>query len=160
MDVVVDTDVLSTFIKINKVDLLRRVFPKSTVLVAPAVDKEIKNGVRLGILTYSQPAGFSAVKLSLPEKRLAREIREKTKLGFGEVQCIAVAKIRKCLLVTNDAEVEREADSLSIQRINLPLLLRELWKRNIMSKQQVAILIEEIQKKDRVVIKNKGLIFV
>ncbi len=44
MDVVIDTDVLSAFAKINKLELLQRLFPKSAIILAPNVYKEIKKG--------------------------------------------------------------------------------------------------------------------
>ena len=50
MDVVIDTDMLSTFVKIGKAGLLTRLFPKSKILVCPAVYSEIKKAVILGIL--------------------------------------------------------------------------------------------------------------
>lgn len=158
MDVVIDTDVLSTFAKINKLELLLRLFPKSTILLTPNVEREIKKGAKMGIVSYTRPRRFSRIKLDLSEKRLVREIRGRRRLGFGDAECIAVAKHRNCLLVTNDHEVETEADSLSVNHINLPLLLRELWRRKVVQKHQVVELINEIEKKDRIVIKNKGLI--
>ncbi len=158
MDVVIDTDVLSTFAKINKLELLQRPFPKSAIILTPNVYKEIKKGVKLGIVKYSQPARFYRIKLDLSEKRLIREIRERRKIGSGDAECIAVAKQRNCLLITNDHEVEAEADLLSVRYLNLPLLLRELWKSKVIQKHQVVELMKEIEEKDRVVIKNKGLI--
>lgn len=158
MDVVADTDILSTFAKVNKVEMLQRLFSKSTILLTPNVSKEIKKGVKLGIINFPRPARFARIKLDLSEKRLVREIREKRKLSLGDAECIAVAKYRNCLLITNDRDTEIEADSLSVSHINLPLLLRQLWKSNIMPKQQVVELVKEIERKDRMVIKNKGLI--
>jgi len=156
MDVVIDTDILSTFAKINKLELLPRLFSKSTILLTPSVSKEIKKGVKLGIISW-RPIG-SRIKLGLSEKRLVREIRERRRLGFGDAECVAVAKYRNCLLITNDRYAEVEADFLSVNHINLPLLLRELWKSNVMPKQQIVELIKEIEIKDRIAIKNKGLI--
>lgn len=159
MDVVVDTDILSTLAKINRLELLSRIFPKSAILICPSVQREIKKGVELGLLRYSQPANFDRIKLSVAEKRLVKEFREERNLGFGDAECLAVARNRSCLLLTNDGRAERVADSLSIQRLNLPLLLRELWRSNLMSKRRVAILVKEIERKDRMVIKNKALTF-
>jgi predicted nucleic acid-binding protein len=157
MDVVIDTDVLSTFMKINKLDLIQRLFPKSEVLLTPSVSKEIKKGIQLGIIR-SQRINFSRIKLDLPEKKLVKEIRAGRKLGLGDAECISVAKYRNCLLITNDRQAEISADSLSVSHINLPLLLRELWRNRVISKHHVIELIKEIEIKDRIVIKNKELI--
>jgi len=143
--------------KINKLDLLQKLFYKSTILLAPSVSKEIKQGIRLGIIPPG-PIRFSRIKLELSEKRLVRELRETRRLGLADAECIAIAKYRNCLLITNDHNVETEAKSHSVSHINLPLLLRELWKSNVLPKHQVAKHMKEIEEKDRVVIKNKGLI--
>lgn len=160
MDVVIDTDILSTFAKIGKLNLLRMLFPKSKILLVPSVFKEIKKGVRLRIVTFVQPPSFSKIKLDLAERRLIEEIRKRKNLGLGDAECIAVAKHRNCLFLTNDHEAQTEANSLSVDHLSLTLLLRALWKNRVMSKDRVGKLIDEIEKKDRVVIKNKHLIFV
>ncbi|MGH7909268.1 MAG: PIN domain-containing protein [Thermodesulfobacteriota bacterium] len=157
MDVVIDTDVLSTFAKINRLELLERLFSQSKILLTPNVSKEIKKGIQLGIIR-SQRIKFSRIKLDLSEKKVVKEIRADRKLGLGDAECIAVAKYRNCLLITNDRQAEIKADSLSVSHINLPLVLRELWKNRIISKQHVVELIKEIEIKDRIVIKNKELI--
>lgn len=50
MDVVVDTDVLSTFCKVDKLELLQKLFHKSTIIIAPSVYREIREAERLGIV--------------------------------------------------------------------------------------------------------------
>lgn len=157
MDVVIDTDVLSTFVKIGKTGLLHKLFPKSRILFCPAVHSEISRAVRLGIVD-SMPATFSRIELTLPEKRLAKEIAGRTALGAADIECLSVAKSRDCLVLSNDRQVANEALSLGVDRLTLPLLLRELWKTGVLSKNEVTKLIDEIERKDRIVIKNKGLI--
>jgi predicted nucleic acid-binding protein len=155
MDVVVDTDILSTFVKLNNVRLLVRLFPKSRVLLCPAVHKDMKRG----FADFSVPTGLHRITLELAEKRLVREMVISRNLGFGDVECMAVAKNRNCMLLTNDAQVVKLANSLSIQHLSLPLLLRALWKNRIVPKERVEALIEEIERKDRIVFRNKSLIF-
>ena len=48
---------------------------------------------------------------------------------------------------------------LCINYLNLPLLLRELWRSHVMPRLRVMELIGEIERKDNVVIKNRELIF-
>lgn len=136
---------------------MQRIFPRSTILLTPTVSKEIARGINIGILGYPK-IRFSRTKLDLSEKRLVRELRERKRLGLADAECIAVAKNRKCVLLTNDREVQREADSLSVNHMSLSLLLRELWRTKIITKHQVIELIKEIEEKDRIVMKNKGLI--
>jgi predicted nucleic acid-binding protein len=159
MDVVVDTDILSTFAKVNKLKLLSRLFSKWRILICPSVNLEIKKGVELGLLRYSHPPHCIPIKLNTREKATAREVRVALNLGSGDAECLAVARNRNCLLLTNDRKAEKAADSLSIDYLNLPLLLRELWRSRVMPRSRVLELMNEIERKDNVIIKNRNLIF-
>lgn len=154
MDVIIDTDILSTFCKIGKLELLQRLFRRSIIIIAPSVYKEIREAVQSGLLSYSPPARFSRIKLEPAERRLAKEIHERRRFGQGDCECIAIARQRKCLLLTNDQQAQREADLLSVEYINLLLILRELWKTGMMTRDQVIGLAREIEDKDKIVIKD------
>lgn len=158
MDVVIDTDILSTFVKIGKTGLLHKLFPKSKVLLCPAVHSEIGRAVKLGILD-SVPASFSRIELTQSERSLAKEVAGRTALGAADMECLSVARNRDCLMLSNDRQVGNEALSLGVEHLTLPLLLRELWKSGALSKSEVTKLVDEIERKDRIVVKNKGLIF-
>jgi len=159
MDVVVDTDILSTFSKLNKPRLLSRLFRKSRILICPSVSAEIRTGAELGLLRLSYPPPFIPINLRVREKESSIEIRDAWKLGSGDSERLAVAKERKCLLLTNDRKVQKVADSISIDYLNLPMVLRELWVYRVMTKVKVGRLVDEIEIKDRIVIKNKEVIF-
>jgi predicted nucleic acid-binding protein len=159
MDIVVGTDILSTFAKVNKLGLLPKLFSKSRIFICPSVNLEIKKGVELGLLPYSHPSQFLAIRLGAREKAMARQFREALNLGSGDAECLTVARNRNCLLLTNDRKAKKAADSLSIDHLNLPLLLRELWRRHILPKSRVVELMDEIERKDNVIIKNRDMIF-
>jgi len=159
MEIVVDTDVFSTFAKVNKLRLLSKLFSKSRILICPSVNLEIEKGVELGLLRYSRPPHFVVTKLVARERAMAKEVKQASGLGAGDAECLAVARSRGCLLLTNDRQAEKAADSLSIVHVNLPLLLRELWRDGVISKSRVAKLMDEIERKDNVIIKNRELIF-
>jgi predicted nucleic acid-binding protein len=158
MDVVIDTDILSTFIKVGKTGLLHKLFPKSKILLCPAVNSEISRAKRLGILD-TMPSTFSNGELTQSEKSIAKEIAGRTALGSADIECLSVAKSRNCLILGNDRQVGNEALSLGVDHLSLPLALRELWKTGLLSKKEVTKLIDEIERKDRIAVKNKGLIF-
>ena len=159
MDVVVDTDILSTLAKINKMRLLPKLFHKSNMLICPAVAAEIQKGIQLGLLEFFYPTHFLPIKLGMREKETSMEIADARNVSLGDAECLAVAKNRNCLLLTNDRKVQKVAESLSINHLSLPLLLRELWVHHVMTKAEVTQLADEIESKDRLVIKNKELIF-
>lgn len=157
MDVVIDTDILSTFVKTGKTRLLHRLFPKSRILLCPSVLSETSKAVKLGILD-SIPSSFASVELTSSKRSLAKGIAARTALGAADIECLSVARSRNCLMLSNDRHVGNETLSLGVEHLSLPLLLRELWKTGTLSKPDVAKLVDEIERKDRIVIKNKGLI--
>ena len=63
------------------------------------------------------------------------------------------------MLLTNDRKAEKVADSLSIDHLSLSLLLRELRRRHVVARSGVLKLMDEIERKDNVVIKNRELVF-
>jgi hypothetical protein len=62
------------------------------------------------------------------------------------------------LLLSNDRTVRGEASSRGIDAMNLPQMLRGLWRTGVMKKEDVAKLAEEIERKDNVVFKDRRLI--
>jgi predicted nucleic acid-binding protein len=159
MDVVVDADILSTFAKINNVRLLPKLFRKSNMFICPSVSPEIQKGIQLRLLKFSYPAHFLRIKLGVREKQTCMEIKDARNVSSGDAESLAVAKSRNCVLLTNDRKVQKIADSLSVNHLNLALLLRELWAHHVMTKAEVARLADEIERKDRIIIKRKELIF-
>lgn len=137
---------------------MQRLFKKSNILIAPSVYKEIRRATQLGLLSYSPSPQFSKIKLNSVERKLTKEIHARRKLGQGDCECLIIAKQRRCLLLTNDHEAQREANSLLIDYINLPLILRELWKTDLMTREQVVELVKEIETKDSIIIKSLDLI--
>ena len=158
MDVVVDTDILSTLTKVGKTALLQQLFPKSEIILCPSVQSEISKAVKLGILD-STPANFSQVELTPSERNVAEGMAGRTSLGGADIECLAGSKSRDCLLLSNDKPVGNAAISLGVERLSLPMLLREFWKAGVLQKAEVARLADEIERKDRIVIRNKHLLF-
>jgi predicted nucleic acid-binding protein len=159
MDVVVDTDILSTLAKIDKLKLLPKLFRRSDMLICPSVSAEIQRGIQLGLLKFSYPTRFLRIKLGMREKAASMEIKDTRNVSSGDAECLAVAKSRNCVLLTNDRKVQKIADSFSINHLSLVLLLRELWANHIMTRAEVEQLAHEIETKDRIVIKRRELIF-
>lgn len=160
MDVVVDADVLSSFLKIGRLSLLERLFPKSRFLISPSVNRELLEGEKLGYYSYKVSPRFLRARLSGAEGRLADKIRQmKRSLSLADAESIALAKMQECILLTNDRAVAAEADSLSIEHLSLPLLLRHMWKEGISSREEVEAVITELEAKDRIRIANKKIIF-
>jgi predicted nucleic acid-binding protein len=87
--VVLDTDFLSAFLKIDQMSLIRDFYPAARVLVPPAVYREVS-------LTNLVPrlAGLDWLGMEIPEEaRLDRLLQDHAfhRLGSGEQEAIALA---------------------------------------------------------------------
>lgn len=153
---VIDADVLSTFAKIKRLELLPIVFGKSELLICPAVLSDLghsKSELVRDIITSKQ---FNHVVLSKQENNLVEKIYSRKNLGIGEIECISVCKTRNAVLVTNDRKAIELAEELGVNVIDLETILYSL--KDLIDKNQLKQIIADIESKDRVVIVNKDKI--
>jgi predicted nucleic acid-binding protein len=162
MDIIVDTDILSTFGKTNKYALLKNLFPKSKLFISPKVYQDIIKAKDMGYDFVERILKHKPLICPLTEDEIkhAGELKDKERyLGWGEIESIILAKNRSFLLLTNDKKAIRIAHKLDINYFNLPMLLRQFWKQALLSKEEVLKLILVIEEKDRILILNKNKIF-
>ena len=162
MDAIADTDILSTFSKINKLNLLKRLFPKSKIYFSSRSEIELLKAKKLGYKFIEPVLAFKPIKLLLNEsERLEfKKLSEiKKSLSLADVESLVLAKFRNLVILTNDIKMQKEADKQSIFYFNLPMILRELWKQGILEKEGVSKLISQIEKEDNMVILDKETIF-
>lgn len=162
MDIIVDSDVLSTFGKIRKYELLLKLFPKSKILVSPSVyqDLIVAKDLGYGFVEYVLDYKPQICTLNQKENEESKKLKEREKsLGWGEIESIILAKDRGFILLTNDKRAIKTASKLKVDYFNLPMLLRQFWKQNILSKDEVRKIINLIEEKDKVFLLNKSQIF-
>lgn len=162
MDIIVDTDILSTFGKTNKYSLLKNLFPKAKLFISPKVYQDIIKAKDMGYDFVERILKHKPLVCPLTEDEIkySGELKEKERsLGWGEIESIILARNRRLLLLTNDKKAIKTANKLNINYFNLPMLLRQFWKQNILSKEEVLNLILTIEEKDRILILNKEKIF-
>lgn len=158
MVVVFDTDVISTFGKIKRLDLLQKLFPRDEFFIPSSVYDELINAQELGyeFAKYViESELFKALTLSDEERDFVDKLQRRKSLGSGEKEAIALCKYRKYALITNDDDAKDICDKNSMEFFDLSMLLKTLWKSEIMSKEKVAKLIDEIETQDKVKIKDK-----
>ncbi len=83
------------------------------------------------------------LKLSKHEQQLAQSFPKK--LNAGECEAIALAKYRKGLLLSNDKQAVRYCKERQIRVIDLPLILRLLWTKNVVSQKEVKALLKKMK---------------
>jgi len=75
-------------------------------------------------------------------------------LGSGELEGISICKHRGYILVTNDTAAKKECDWNRIEFIDLSIILKSLLATKILTGRELGKLIDEIERKDRVLIKR------
>ena len=153
MAFVFDADVLSTFAKIKKLSLLKRLFGKSYLLIPPAVISDLARSKLPLVKDVLASKIFQHPKLSLQESNLVKNIYYQKNLGRGEVECIAICKMRNFTLVTNDNKAIQLAENLNINVVDLETILYSL--KELVNQNQLKQIINDIETKDKVIIINK-----
>ena len=107
--VLVDNTVLSNFVKVNRLNLLIKVFEK--VYVTEQVLEEFRMGIERSVLP-EVPLDFEVLKLREEEMELYNSLR--VKLGKGEASCLAIAKNRNMKFLTDNSDARKFANILGI----------------------------------------------
>jgi predicted nucleic acid-binding protein len=151
--ILVDTDVLSAMAKIGRLSLLFSLFRIAVFHVTPAVLGELAYSFNLGrqyandvfaLLTVGQiqiiypTPGELAFRNSLPAT-----------LGAGERESLAVARARGATVLSNESRVAPYCRQYGIPCLRLPAILRALWVEGLISKDEVRVIIHDLQAKDR-----------
>lgn len=153
MKFVFDADVLSTFAKIDKLELFLKIFGESELLIPSAVITDLELSKSLSVKGVTGSNLFTHVCLNASEIDYVKKISGSKALGKGEIECIAVCKFRDANLVTNDNKAINFAENEGIVVIDLETMLYSL--KSILDKEKLRQLIVDIETKDKVVIVNK-----
>jgi len=159
MNLVFDTDILSTFGKIRRLDLLKKLFPSVRFFVPSSVYNELFKARERGyeFVDYVIESGIlEVIPLNKEELEFLGRLREERKsLGLGELEGVSICKHREYVLVTNDITAKKVCDQYGIKNIDLSMILKSLLEVKILMSDELGALIDEIERKDRVIIKDK-----
>jgi predicted nucleic acid-binding protein len=150
LKVVSDTDLLSTFSRIDRLDILSSIY--NSILVPPSVALELKRGeIKLS------GKNFSTVDLTREEIMLLGKMD--SRLGRGERECLSVAKFRKLPLASNDRVVHQVCKKEKLDYFNLQRLLRFAILREVLSLREARDIVRAVELNERTLIKNQREIF-
>lgn len=158
MMVVLDTDILSCIAKIKNMKLLERLFPKSKFLISPRTYDEIKEAKDLGYEFVDYILDLIDKKIDVISTRNAERMKEleDSGLDFGDITSIALAEEENAILLSNDKKVKKEA---KIDVFNLEDLLSVAIDNHVIKdKDELLSLIENIESKDKVTLRNKSFL--
>lgn len=141
--IVSDTDFLSSFAKIEELDLIFKVFRTKEIVITEAVYNELKKSPIFDeLLPY-----FSNKKNKITVKKVSvKDFPEN--LGFGERESIALAKEYKAKLLMNDRVAGLYAENISVKVIDIPAFLFHCKEKKILNTSQMKTLISNLKTKD------------
>lgn len=148
--VVVDTDILSMFAKVDAVGALENLLGRERMAMTPAIRDEIAAPLQYG---YAFPRRvLGRVPVAFLTEQAQQEYEQLwsvgSSLGKGEQEAIAFCKAEEALFATNDHAARDYAQGHGVKVISLQALLREMWVSGLYSKVQVRELLERIKVAD------------
>lgn len=153
MEFAFDADIISTFAKIEKLGLLKKVFGKSKLLIAPAVSSDLQRSKSALVKDALKSKLFQLADLNKQESELAKNIHAQRKLGMGESETIVLCKERNATFITNDNKAISFAEKLNVNAVDMEAILYSL--KELISKNQLTQVINDIESKDKVIVVNK-----
>ncbi len=146
-NVVLDTDFLSSFLKIERLDLVRDFFQTENLLVPAAVYREIAVTPFLPALTALDWIQIRAIEQGRVSG-LSGD-REFSELGSGEQEAIALTSIlADSVLLMSDRRAGHYARSMGINVVDIPAFLLAYRRSGEATGEAIRTLIEALQQKD------------
>ncbi|MBI5651582.1 MAG: hypothetical protein HZC40_14235 [Chloroflexi bacterium] len=145
--VILDSDFLSAFLKIEQMPLIRALYQVENVAVPPAVYREIALTSLLTHLTDLDWIQVIAPSTNQVEKLTTDESFRA--LGAGEQEAIALAIERApAVLLGNDNQARRVASRLGVDVVNIPAFLLACKQANLVDRQTLFTVINDLRAKD------------
>ena len=160
--VIIDTDMASVFAKIERLELLKRLFSKHRIVITPRIHDELMVSLQFG---YSFPKDiFKHFKVIYPTNEESKDFRDlmsqmSTPLGKGELEAISICKSRRSIFSSMDQIALKFAEDFGVETVGLHSILRAFWKSRLLSEIDVEAVIRDIEEKDNTKIKDKNSIF-
>lgn len=164
MIVIIDADIISCLAKIKRFRLLQKLFQNAQFIIPQRVYEEIIRAKREGytfvdyILRLINDEILDLPILTSDEISKIKDLEESMNLHFGEIEAIVLALRENAILLSNDSQVKKQIQrfSLGIEVFNLEDIISTLIDvGELTSENDIKQLIEEIENKDRVLIRNK-----
>ncbi len=142
MHVVVDTDFLSAMIKIERMELIYRVFGVDRIFITQAVLDELAKAPFFDKVKEQLKRIELAIVDKLPENKLS------AMLGKGEFESITFAMDTDSVLLTNDKKAGEYAESLGIKVLDIISFLLVCKEKNIVTVNDLKCIIDDVKKYD------------
>jgi predicted nucleic acid-binding protein len=145
--VILDTDFLSSFLKIGRCDLIRLLYQTDQAVIPTAVHRELAQTDLLPQLLAIPWIVVSTVDQSLDESLLQDSTFQA--LGSGEQECVLLARIvPDAVLLMSDNKARQFARSLGTTVVNIPAFLLACRMAALLGPEQMAQIIDDLKAQD------------
>ncbi len=157
-----DTDILSMLGKIGRADLLRKLFPETSLTITFEVYNELLRAKEAG---YDFVDGileqrFEVVHL---DSELIKEYEQKKpklrNIHTGELTSILLCKREGMDFVTNDSKAKRFCEENGVEWLDIVDIFRLCYRKRVLDNKEIENVIRDIEAKDRTRITRKREIF-
>ncbi len=153
---ILDCDILSTFAKIDRIDLLEKLFSK--LQMPYAVYVELVNAKTLGF-GFPENVFKSKIELTALKDDEFRDFERFIKnpgIHPGEAEGIAMAKNRNAVFLTNDGRVVKLCEKNNILVLDLKDVLKQIARDKLVDKGEMLQILKNIEIKDYTTIKESN----
>jgi len=163
--IVTDSNIISSLARVNKINLLRKTLNVQTIFVTPTVYLELKKAVELGCNFLEDTIHAIELKngvdiLTLTKDEILALAKLPSSLASGEKESIAICLHRHGnTFLTNDKRAKNLCKERNLSWLDLPTILRFIWKTESCTKSEVLNIIKEIERKEGMVFRHKSDIF-
>ncbi len=157
--VIIDCDIASCLAKVDRVDLLKRAFPDSSIYITNSVYIELLRAKQAGFAFPDKIfESIPVISLNHDERKMLQELSQERLIHFGESEGVSIAKNRGAIFSTNDSRVVRYCREIGIDVLDLKDVLLLLTVRQAVTYAEMKDLLQDIEEKDNTVIKDKASI--
>lgn len=136
--IIVDTDFLSSFLKIDKLDLVRNFFGED-LYIPLSVLKEISQTELIKKLIEKRYVKVRSIK--------EVDVTGKDVLGRGEFECISLAS-KNDILLMDDRRAGKIAMENNVKVVNILGFLLSLKRSNYLTQNQLNKIVDDLKEKD------------
>jgi len=149
--VVLDCDLTSTFAKVNRIDLLEKLFSDDQLVITASVYNELLEVKQYGFDFPDKvmQSSIGLINIQREERGIFEDFLQDYRIHLGEAEGIAIAKCRNGVFITNDSRAVEFCKEKGVKVLNLKDILRRISVVKIINKEEMVKLIEDIADKDR-----------
>ena len=161
--ILLDTNIISTFAKIDRMNLIFEIGRKKKFGISTNVLHELEDARSIGLNFVNKVFELIDKKkisiFSMSDKEIMWSMNLPSSFGKGERDSLAICKFRKGIIFTNERKIINFCERESIAVLDLPSFLRYLWKSGLKSKDEVKKVIKIIEDKDNIKFINVSNIY-